>query len=63
MESREKLGIKVLPQHKRALEAIAQADGEPVSVVMRRLIRAEAERRGLWPAPQPASPKQEARHA
>jgi hypothetical protein len=46
----ERLGIKVLPMHKRALEAMALTEGEPVAVVLRHLIRAEAERRGLWPA-------------
>jgi hypothetical protein len=40
---------RVLPVHKWAVERMAQADGEPVAVVVRRLIRAEAQRRGLWP--------------
>ena len=52
MTKREEVRILLTPAQKSALQAIARADGEPISVTMRRLIRAEAERRGLWqPAP------------
>jgi len=47
MRKSERLIIKVLPDQKAALEAIAQAEGEPVAVVLRRLIRNETTRRGL----------------
>jgi len=47
MRKSERLIIKVLPDQKAALEAIAQAEGEPVAVILRRLIRAEASRYGL----------------
>lgn len=49
MCKRERLAINVLPVHKRAIERMAEADGEPMSVILRRLIRAEAKTRGLWP--------------
>lgn len=50
MEKRESLTIKVLSVHKRAIERIAEAGGEPMSVILRRLIRKEARERGLWPS-------------
>jgi len=37
---------------KEVLWRIAQLDGERPSVVLRRLIKAEAARRGLWPMEQ-----------
>jgi len=43
----ERLTIKVLPDQKAALESMAESEGEPVAVVLRRLIRTEAQRRGL----------------
>jgi hypothetical protein len=49
MEPRERISIQVLPAHKQAVERMAQREGEAVSVVVRRLIVAEAKRRGLWP--------------
>jgi hypothetical protein len=45
----ERLTLRVLAAHKMALERMAQTEGEPVAVVLRRLIRAEAERKGVWP--------------
>lgn len=49
MCKRERLAINVLPAHKRAIERMAQADGEPMSVIIRQFIRKEAKARGLWP--------------
>ena len=49
----EKLAVKVLPTHKLAVERLAKAEGEPVAVIIRRLIRAEAERCGVWTDPAP----------
>ncbi len=56
MVKSEKLGIKVLPKHKWALEEMAALEGEPMAAVLRRLIRSEAERLGLWECsdPEPA---------
>jgi hypothetical protein len=48
---RKHVGIVVLPKHKEALRLLAEANGEAMSVTMRRLIREEAQRRGLWPFP------------
>lgn len=44
----EKLVILLLPEHKAALDAIAQLDSESISIIVRRLIRMEAKARGLW---------------
>lgn len=49
MERRARITILMLPAHRAAIERIAEADGEPMSVVLRRLIRREAKVRGLWP--------------
>lgn len=39
----------VLPfRHDRALRRIAKADGEPMSVTLRQLVREEARKRGFW---------------
>lgn len=56
MRKSERLIVKVLPGQKAALEAMARAEGEPVAVILRRLIRDEAGRRGL------SSGEQEAQH-
>jgi predicted DNA-binding protein len=50
MSKTERLSIKLLPEQKAALESLAQREGEPVAVVLRRLIRAEAQRAGLLTA-------------
>lgn len=57
----ERLTFTALPIHKAALECIAEAEDTSAAAIMRRLIRSEAERRGLWPdnralkpAPRPA---------
>ena len=44
-----RLTIKILPAHSQALADMRKQDQEPVSVLLRRLIRVEAERRGVWP--------------
>lgn len=44
-----RLSVKVLPAHKAALTQLAQNDDTSAAAIMRRLIRAEAQRRGLWP--------------
>lgn len=35
-------------RHDRMLRRIAKADGEPMSVILRQLVREEAKRRGFW---------------
>lgn len=55
-----KLTVKVLPAHRAALDAMAEQEQEPVSVLLRRLIRTEAERRGVWPDPAPMRSTQRA---
>ncbi len=50
MEKTERLSVKVLPEHKQAVEEMARAEGEAVATVVRRLIKSEAQRRGLWPS-------------
>jgi len=56
----ERLTVKVLPAHKAVLERIAQSEDTSEAAIVRRLIRSEAERRGLWPAPEQPQ-RQEAR--
>jgi hypothetical protein len=50
MSKLAQITFNVLPTHKAAIEQIARAEGEPVSVVLRQLIREAARERGLWPA-------------
>ena len=40
--------VKMSSRHRAAIQQIASADKEPVAVVVRQLIRQEAQRRGLW---------------
>jgi hypothetical protein len=51
MRERKTEHVKALltSSHKAALRRIAILDGEPTSVILRRLIREEAARRGMWP--------------
>jgi hypothetical protein len=44
----ERLSVKILPAHKLALARIAQVEGTSEAATVRRLIRAEAERRHIW---------------
>ncbi len=51
MSKTERFGLVLTPREKAALGKIAEAEGElSRATVLRRLIRAEAQRRGLWPA-------------
>jgi hypothetical protein len=43
----ERLGLNVLRRDKEALRRLAAAEGEAMSVVVRKLIRREAQKRGL----------------
>lgn len=52
MSEPERLGFKLLRRDKEALRRLASVEGEAMSVVVRRLIRNEARRHGLWPAQQ-----------
>jgi hypothetical protein len=45
----ERLALRVLRRDKEALRRLAAAEGEAMSVIVRRLIRREAQRRGLLP--------------
>ena len=45
----ERLVVKMLPSDKAALRRLAAAEGEAMAVIVRRLIREAAGRRGLWP--------------
>jgi hypothetical protein len=45
----ERLALKVLQRDKEVLRRLAQAEGEAMAVVVRRLIRKEARERGLLP--------------
>lgn len=47
MQKTEKMSFKVLPRDKEAIERLAEREGEPMAVLMRRLIRNEAQRHGL----------------
>jgi hypothetical protein len=47
MHKSERLSVKLLPDQKAALEDLAQREGESVAVVLRRMIRSEAQRAGL----------------
>jgi hypothetical protein len=48
MLNTERLAVKVLPAHKLALARIAQVEDTSEATIVRRLIRAEAERRHIW---------------
>ena len=44
----ERLALNVLRRDKEALRRLAAREGEAMAVVVRRLIRNEAQRHGLW---------------
>ena len=44
----ERLSLKVLQTDKAALRRLARSEGEPMSVIVRRILREEFKRRGLW---------------
>ncbi len=63
---RDRIALLVLPAHKLALARIAQADEISEAAVVRRLIRAEAQRRHIWlddnaqlATPVPRSPRED----
>jgi len=48
----ERFGLVLTPREKMALARIAEVEGElSQAAIVRRLIRAEAQRRGFWPVP------------
>lgn len=51
------LVVKLSPLHMVAVKQMAEADRESVAVLVRRLIRSEAQQRGLWPVAH-TSPKE-----
>ena len=50
MHETERLAFKVLRRDKQALRRLALAEGEPMSVVVRRILRTELKQRGLLKA-------------
>ncbi len=56
------LVVQVTPAHKATLQAMAEQNAEPMAVVVRRLIREEAERRGMWPLQGATERPQEVAH-
>lgn len=46
----ERLSLKILRADKVALRRLAKAEGETMSVVVRRILRDELERRNMLPA-------------
>jgi len=58
----ERFGLILTPAEKEAARRLAEADGGlSQAALVRRLIRAEAQRRGLWPPAQQGAQPQEAR--
>ncbi len=55
--------VKLTLRHKRALMRLAEADGESMAAVVRRLIREAGERAGLWPRDGGTSEQSEVHHA
>jgi hypothetical protein len=49
-EERERLTLLVLPAHKQVLDILARDEDVSQAAIVRRLIRDEAKKRGLWPA-------------
>jgi hypothetical protein len=45
----ERLSLKILRADKVALRRLAEVEGEAMSVIVRRILRDEFKRRGLWP--------------
>jgi len=56
----EAFRLVMTPLEKSALEALAEHDDGSQAAIVRRLVRSEAERRGLWPMP--ATPAREGVH-
>jgi hypothetical protein len=51
MQRVESIMVSLTPLEKQVARSLALAEGESVSVIVRRLIRTEAKARGLWPVP------------
>ena len=49
MRKTESLQVRCTPLERKALEAVAQAEGRKMSEMLRELIREGAQKRGLWP--------------
>lgn len=50
------LQFKVNDTEKKAVELMTRTEGRKVSEMLRECVREAAERRGLWPIPQPNQP-------
>lgn len=46
----EELTVYLLPAHRLVLQTLARREAKTPGAVVRRLIQAEGERQGLWPA-------------
>lgn len=63
-DAMQTLVVKVLSTHKAAVQRMARDDSEPMAAFVRRLIREEAQRRGLWPvAAERPTEREEVTHA
>ena len=51
----ERLNMKVLKSDKNALRQMSETEGEPMSVLVRRILKEELKRRGYLPLPKPFS--------
>jgi hypothetical protein len=58
----ERLGLRILPSDKQALEQIAIIEGEAMAVVVRNLIRRRARELGVDTNSQQEGPEQSRRH-
>ena len=64
MSKTERLGLILSPREKEALRRLAEVDGGLTqSALVRRLIRIEAQRRGIWPIPRIQGEREEVRGA
>jgi hypothetical protein len=62
MQKSKRLGLVLTPQEKLAVRKLAESEGGlSVAATLRRLIRAEAQPRGLWPVKE--GQPQEVHHA
>ncbi len=59
----ERLSLKILQSEKVALRRLAMVEGEPMSVVIRHILREELKRRNMLnPSPEPTPNQQEAQN-
>jgi hypothetical protein len=54
----ERLNMKVQKSDKNALRQMSETEGEPMSVLVRRILKEELKRRGYLPLPKPFQPKE-----